>query len=81
MRSQEMIKYEKMAYARPTLNIFKSDFLFLSDHFRPPGTQNEKKKYYRVICLENNGHQGLKKRQNKLSSRQYSKVMRIRAVK
>ena len=44
MRSQEMIKYEKMAYARPTLNIFKSDFLFLSDHFRPPGTQNEKKK-------------------------------------
>ena len=60
MRLQEMIKYEKMAYARPTLNIFKSDFLFLSDHFRPPGTQNEKKKYYRVICLENNGHQGLK---------------------
>ena len=58
MHSQEMIKYEKMAYARPTLNIFKSDFLFLSDHFRPPGTQNEKKKYYRVICLENNGHQG-----------------------
>ena len=49
MRSQEMIKYEKMAYARPTLNIFKLDFLFLSDHFRPPGTQNEKNKYYRII--------------------------------
>ena len=60
MRSQEMIKFEKMAYTRPTFNIFKSDVPFLSDHFRPPGTQNEKKKYYRIICLKNNGHQGLK---------------------
>ena len=60
MRSQEMIKFEKMAYTRPTFNIFKSDFPFLSYHFRPPGTQNEKKKYYRIICLKNNGHQGLK---------------------
>ena len=42
MRSQEMIKYEKMASARQTLNISKSDFLFLSDRFfRPFGTQNE----------------------------------------
>ena len=41
MRSQEVINYEEMAYARPTFNIFKSDFLFLSDHFRPSGTQNE----------------------------------------
>ena len=57
MRSQEMIKFEKMAYTRPT---FKSDVPFLSDHFRPPVTQNEKKKYYRIICLKNNGHQGLK---------------------
>ena len=46
MRSQEMIKLEKMAYTRPIFNIFKSDFPFLSDHFRPPGTQNGKKKYY-----------------------------------
>ena len=30
MRSQEMINYKEMAYARPTFNIFKSDFLFLS---------------------------------------------------
>ena len=60
MRSQEMINYEEVAYARPTFNIFKSDFLFLSDHFRPSGTQNEKKKCYRIIFLKNNGHQGLK---------------------
>ena len=44
MRSQEMINYKEMEYARPTFNIFKSDFLFLSDHFRPSGTQNEKEK-------------------------------------
>ena len=42
MRPQEMIKYEKKAYTRPTFNIFKSDFPFLSDHFRP-GTLNEEK--------------------------------------
>ena len=60
MCSQEMIKYEEMAYARPNFHIFKSDFPFLSDHLRPLGTQNEKKKYYRTICLKNNGHQGLK---------------------
>ena len=71
MRSQDMINYEEMAYARPTFNIFKSDFLFLSDHFRPSGTQNEKKKCYRIVCLKNNGHQGLRRRQNKLSSRQH----------
>ena len=59
MCSQEMIKFEKMAYARLTFNIFKLDFPFLSDHFRPPGTQNGKKKYYRIICSKNNGHQGL----------------------
>ena len=40
MRSQEMINYKEMAYARPTFNIFKSDFLFLSHHFRPSGTQS-----------------------------------------
>ena len=60
MRSQEMINYEEMAYARPTFNIFKSDFLFLSHHFRPSGTQNEKEKCYRIICSKNNGHHGLK---------------------
>ena len=49
-----------MAYARPTINIFKSDFSFLSDHFRPSRTDNENKKCYRIICLKNNGHQGLK---------------------
>ena len=43
MCSQEMIKFEKMAYARLTFNIFKMDFPFLSDHFRPPGTQMERK--------------------------------------
>ena len=52
MRSQEMINYKEMAYARPTFNIFKSDFLFLSHHFRPSGTQNEKKKCYRIIYLK-----------------------------
>ena len=60
MRSQETIKYEKMAFTRPTFNILKSDFPFLSDHFRPSGTQNEKKKCYRIICLKNNGQQGPK---------------------
>ena len=60
MRLQEMINNVKMAYARSTFNIFKSDFPFLSDHFRPSGTQNEKKKCYKIICLENNGHQGRK---------------------
>ena len=60
MRSQEMIKYEKMASARPTFNISKSDFPLLSDYFRPYGTQNEKKKYFRIICFESNGYQGLK---------------------
>ena len=55
-----MIKYENTAYARPIFNIFKSDFPFLSDHFRPSGTQNEKKKCHRIICLKNNGHQVLK---------------------
>ena len=60
MRSQETIKYEKMAFTRLTFNILKSDFPFLSDHFRPSGTQNEKKKCYRIICLKNNGQQGPK---------------------
>ena len=60
MCSQEMIKFEKMAYARLTFNIFKLDFPFLSGHFRPPGTQNENKKYSRIIYSKNNGHQGLK---------------------
>ena len=44
MRLQEMIKYEKRASARPTFNIFKSDFPFLTDHVRPSGTQNKNKK-------------------------------------
>ena len=43
MRLQEMIKYEKRASARPTFNIFKSDFPFLTDHVRPSGTQNNNK--------------------------------------
>ena len=60
MRSQEMIKYEKMVSARQTFNISKSDFLFLPDRFRPFGTQNENQKCCRIICLENNGYQGLK---------------------
>ena len=44
MRLQEMIKYEKRASARPTFNIFKSDFPSLTDHVRPSGTQNNNKK-------------------------------------
>ena len=52
MRLQEMIKYEKRASARPTFNIFKSDFPFLTDHVRPSGTQNNNKKCYRMLCSE-----------------------------
>ena len=36
-------KMEKMASSRPTFNIFKSDFPFLSDHFRPSGTERKSK--------------------------------------
>ena len=54
-----MIKYEKMPYTRPTFDIFKLDFSFLSDHLRPSETQTEKKKCYRIICFRNNGHQGV----------------------
>ena len=60
MRLQEMIKYEKRASARPTFNIFKSDFPFLTDHVRPSGTQNKNKKCYRILCSENNSYQSLK---------------------
>ena len=49
-----------MASARPTFNIFMSDFSFLFDHVRPSGQQNEKQKCYRILSLENNEHQSLK---------------------
>ena len=42
MRSQQNIKYAKMAPTWQIFNIFNSDFSFVSDHFRPSGTQNEK---------------------------------------
>ena len=52
MRSQEIIKYEKWR-TLGRLSIFSSRiFRFVFD--------NEKKKCYRIICLKNNGHQGLK---------------------
>ena len=60
MRLQEMIKYENMAYARP-ISIFSSrifrSFPTILGLLEP---KMKRKKCYTIICLKNNGHQGLK---------------------
>ena len=43
MRSQEMIKYEKKGVHAADFQYFQVGFSVPSDHFRPPGTQNEEK--------------------------------------
>ena len=60
MRSQEIIKYEKWR-TLGRLSIFSSRifrfFLTILDLLEQT---MKRKKGYRIICLKNNGHQGLK---------------------